>query len=173
VTNENKAEYVKLAVDYLVNSTGRQIEAISTGLYPFVPMDFLVEFEPEEIQQIICGNSDINVEDLKLNTKYEVFTENSPTIKWFWEILASFTNDQLRLFLTFVTGSNKVPIGGFAHLLGSNGAEKFNIKQKDATGLPSAHACFNRLELSVYKSMEPLKKDLLFAISETKGFGLQ
>jgi len=173
VTNENKSEYIKLAVEYLVGSTTKQTEAMKTGLHPFVPIELLQEFEPEEIEQVISGTTGINLEDLKANTTYKTFTESSPTVKYFWEIVGSMTSDQLKQLLLFVTGSTKVPIGGFAHLLGSNGPEKFLIQQKETPGLPTAHSCFNRLELCVYKSMEVLKRDLLLAISETKGFGLE
>jgi len=173
VTNENKAEYLKLTVDYLVGSTIKQIEAIKAGLHPFIPLELLSEFEPEEIEQIISGISEIDLVDLKANTIYKVFSENHPTIKWFWEIISTFSKDELKQFLLFVTGSSKVPIGGFAHLLGSNGPEKFLIQLKETSGLPTAHSCFNRLELNVYKSSEALKKELLLAIKETKGFGLE
>lgn len=47
VVNENKAEYLKLTVEFLVGSTMKQIEAIKAGLHPFIPMDLLSGFEPE------------------------------------------------------------------------------------------------------------------------------
>jgi hypothetical protein len=87
--------------------------------------------------------------------------------------MSSLSQDELRSFLQFTTGSNKVPIGGFAHLYGSNGPQKFTIVPKKTHGLPTAHSCFNRLDLPNIADKEKFKKDLLYAINETQGFGLE
>jgi len=173
LSNQNKEEYIKLLIDYYLHSTNEQLEAIKTGLYQFIPVDYLQEFEPEEVEQIVSGSSKIDIEDLKQNSEYTDFTENTQTVKWFWEIVSSLTHEELSQLLHFITGSTKVPIGGFAHLYGSNGPQKFSIHQKKIVGLPTAHSCFNRLELCVYKSKEKLKQELLCAVKETKGFGME
>jgi len=112
--------------------------------------------------------------DLKVNTEYgEGLSEASPVIKLFWEILNSFHEEDMTKFLQFTTGTNRVPVGGFAYLYGSNGPQKFQIFLKKVAGLPTAHSCFNRLELPNYTDKEKFKKDLLYAINETSGFGLE
>ncbi|KAM8787075.1 NEDD4-like E3 ubiquitin-protein ligase WWP1 isoform 3-T5 [Rhynchonycteris naso] len=83
------------------------------------------------------------------------------------------TDNEVRMrLLQFVTGTCRLPLGGFAELMGSNGPQKFCIEKvgKD-TWLPRSHTCFNRLDLPPYKSYEQLKEKLLFAIEETEGFG--
>jgi len=88
--------------------------------------------------------------------------------------MLTLSQEELRSFLQFTTGSNKVPVGGFSHLYGSNGPQKFTIVPKKIPGLPTAHSCFNRLDLpSYYTDKEKLKKDLLFATTETHCFGLE
>lgn len=174
VTNENKNEYLDLLVKYFFHSTEPQMNAIKEGFHQFVPLEYLKEFEPEELEQLLAGNKDIEVNDLKNNTEYgEGYSDSHPVIKLFWEIMFSLSQEELRSFLQFVTGSNKVPIGGFSHLYGSNGPQKFNIVPKKSQGLPSAHSCFNRLDLPSYTDKDKLKKDLLYAITETHGFGLE
>lgn len=134
----------------------------------------------------MSGSPTIDISDLRGNTDYTDMDESCQTVKWFWEILATLSDQQLQQFLHFVTGSTKVPIGGFKHLCGSKGPLKFNIQHKKVPGLPSAHSwfgnyitfslpfsSFNRLELATYNSKDKLKTDLLFAITETTGFGLQ
>jgi hypothetical protein len=37
-------------------------------------------------------------------------------IRWFWEVVHSLSHDQKRRLLAFVTGSDRVPIKGLAHL---------------------------------------------------------
>ena len=134
---------------------------------------------------MINGVQKIDIADLRTNTDYTDITESTQTVKWFWEILGSLSDAELAEFLHFVTGSTKVPIGGFKHLYGSKGPMKFSLQLKKTQGLPTAHAwyyflsdltdlmSFNRLELNLYPNKEKLKYDLLYAIKETSGFGLQ
>jgi len=175
VSNENKNEYLDLLVKYYFQSTDSQMNAIKEGFYEFVPLEYLKEFEPEELELLLSGNKDIDVTDLKNNSEYgEGYSDSHTAIKLFWEVLSSLNQDELRAFLQFTTGSNKVPVGGFSHLYGSNGPQKFTIVMKKSQGLPSAHSCFNRLDLNPnYIDKEKLKKDLLYAITETNGFGLE
>ncbi|TNM96142.1 hypothetical protein fugu_015803 [Takifugu bimaculatus] len=87
--------------------------------------------------------------------------------------LVKEVDNEVRLrLMQFVTGTCRLPLGGFAELMGSNGPQKFCIEKvgKD-TWLPRSHTCFNRLDLPPYKSFEQLKEKLLFAIEETEGFG--
>jgi hypothetical protein len=174
VTNENKHEYLDLLLKYFFYSSDNQMTAIKEGFYQFVPLEYLKEFEPEELEQLLAGNKDIEVNDLKSNTEYgEGYTESHPVIKLFWEVMFTLSQEELRSFLQFTTGSNKVPIGGFSHLYGSNGPQRFSIVVKKCPGLPTAHSCFNRLDLPSFVDKEKFKKDLLFAITETHGFGLE
>jgi len=175
VTNENKKEYIDQVLKYYFHSMDAQLAALKEGFQQFVPVDLLKEFEPEELEQIMGGNKDIDINDLKGNTEYgEGYADTNGVVKLFWEVMNTLSQEELKSFLQFSTGSNKVPVGGFLHLYGSNGPQKFTIIPKKTTGLPTAHSCFNRLELpGVYTDKEKLKKDLLYAITETQGFGLE
>lgn len=173
LTNENKNEYVELMVNYYLLYSDEQLEALKTGLYQLIPLEFLKDFDEKELEQIISGIDTIDINDLKANTEYVDIVPTHPTVKFFWEVVSTLSNEDLQNLLLFCTGSTRVPIGGFAHLYGSNGPQKFQIKLKVVAGLPVAHACFNRLELNVYKSKEKLSQELLLAIRETKGFGLE
>jgi len=73
----------------------------------------------------------------------------------------------------FITGTSKVPLEGFSNLQGMRGTQLFNIHRAfNESSLPSAHTCFNQLDLPNYKSEEILKEKLLIAINEgSEGFG--
>lgn len=80
----------------------------------------------------------------------------------------------LAKFLMFVTGTSKVPLEGFKGLVGMRGLQKFSIHKAYGTDstLPSAHTCFNQLDLPEYSSEEILKEKLTYAINEaSEGFG--
>ncbi|XP_010140396.1 PREDICTED: NEDD4-like E3 ubiquitin-protein ligase WWP2, partial [Buceros rhinoceros silvestris] len=88
------------------------------------------------------------------------------------EVVKEMDNEKRIRLLQFVTGTCRLPVGGFAELIGSNGPQKFCIdKVGKETWLPRSHTCFNRLDLPPYKSYEQLKEKLLYAIEETEGFG--
>ena len=74
----------------------------------------------------------------------------------------------------FCTGTSKVPLEGFSALQGMQGPQRFSIHRQhaDDAKLPSAHTCFNQLDLHEYSSKEILRERLLLAITEgCEGFG--
>jgi E3 ubiquitin-protein ligase HUWE1 len=129
-------------------------------------------FEPSELELLICGLSDIDVDDMRAFTTYHGFNEKDETIVFFWNVLRECSKEEKALFLQFISGSSKVPLDGFASLQGSNGVQLFNIhKVLDTSLLPTAHTCFNQLDLPQYETEEKLKEKLLLAIKEcSEGF---
>jgi len=175
VTKKNKDEFVRLAVNHYVFGAEQQMAMIREGFIRFVPDHLLESFSPEDLIEVFGGRADIDLADLKAHTIYDGgYDTDSSAIKWFWEVLDGMSQDELRKLLQFTTGTTKVPVGGFEHLYGSNGPQKFTILLKEQHGLPSAHSCFNRLELPEYASLEEVKDNLLLAISEgSEGFSLE
>ena len=116
----------------------------------------------------------VDVGDLRANTEYIGFSPSSPSIAWFWQVVDELDKQGLAQLLQFVTGTSKVPLGGFAALQGISGPQRFQIQRAygAADRLPSAHTCFNQLDLPEYGSKEQLAARLRMAISEGhEGFG--
>ncbi|KAF8370863.1 eel-1, partial [Pristionchus pacificus] len=175
VTDENKEEYVRLVCQMkMTSSIRRQLDAFLDGFYDVIPKTLIAMFNEQELELLISGLPDVDIDDLAANTEYRSYTKNSKEIQWFWRALRSFEPEDRAKFLQFVTGTSKVPLNGFTALEGMNGAQKFSIHQDSRTGnrLPAAHTCFNQLDLPVYDSYEKLREALLLAIREcTEGFG--
>lgn len=70
---------------------------------------------------LISGLPEIDLVDLKIHTNYTNYTRESQVIKWFWEVLDEYTQEELAAFIQFVTGSSKVPLEGFKALPGMGG----------------------------------------------------
>ena len=137
-----------------------------------MPSQWLQYFDEKEIEVMLCGIQEIDVDDWEANTTYRNYTKTSKQILWFWQFVREIDHEQRIRLLQFVTGTCRVPMGGFAELLGSNGLQKFCIeKTLKESWLPRSHTCFNRLDLPPYKSYEQLKEKILFAMEETEGFG--
>lgn len=139
-----------------------------------VNLDNLKMFTAEELELMISGLPDIDIDDLKQNTTYHNYNKDSPVIQWFWKCLRNFDKNQRAGFLQFLTGTSKVPLEGFSKLKGIGGSvQKFSIhKAFDNKKLPTSHTCMNQLDLPDYCSEEELRTKLLIAIEYgSEGFG--
>uniref|UniRef100_A0A4W3J1T1 E3 ubiquitin-protein ligase n=1 Tax=Callorhinchus milii TaxID=7868 RepID=A0A4W3J1T1_CALMI len=175
VTEENKEEYMRLLTDWrFTRGVGEQTKAFLDGFNEVVPLEWLRYFDEKELELMLCGMQEIDINDWQKSTIYRHYTKNSKPIQWFWQVVKEMDNEKRIRLLQFVTGTCRLPVGGFAELIGEkyNGPQKFCIDKvgKD-TWLPRSHTCFNRLDLPPYKSYDQLKEKLLFAIEETEGFG--
>ncbi|KAM9352188.1 NEDD4-like E3 ubiquitin-protein ligase WWP2 isoform 2-T2 [Symphorus nematophorus] len=173
VTEENKEEYISLLTDWrFTRGVEEQTKAFLDGFNEVVPLEWLRYFDEKELELMLCGMQEIDLADWQKHTIYRHYTKNSKQIHWFWQVVKEMDNEKRIRLLQFVTGTCRLPVGGFAELIGSNGPQKFCIdKVGKETWLPRSHTCFNRLDLPPYRSLEQLREKLLFAIEETEGFG--
>lgn len=63
---------------------------------------------------------EIDIEDWQRNTIYRHYTRTSKQIIWFWQFVREMDNEKRARLLQFVTGTCRVPVGGFAELMGIN-----------------------------------------------------
>ncbi|XP_072571537.1 itchy E3 ubiquitin protein ligase a isoform X2 [Paramormyrops kingsleyae] len=173
VTEENKEEYIRLVAEWrLSRGVEEQTQAFFEGFNEVLPQQYLQYFDAKELEVMLCGMQEIDLVDWQRNTIYRHYARSSKQILWFWQFIKEIDNEKRMRLLQFVTGTCRLPVGGFADLMGSNGPQKFCIEKVGKENwLPRSHTCFNRLDLPPYKSYEQLKEKLLFAIEETEGFG--
>ncbi|KAF8079578.1 hypothetical protein N665_1017s0001 [Sinapis alba] len=175
VTEENKHEYVDLIAEHRLTTAIRpQINAFLEGFSELILKDLISIFNDKELELLISGLPDIDLDNLRANTEYSGYSPGSPVIQWFWEVVQGLSKEDKARLLQFVTGTSKVPLEGFSALQGISGAQKFQIHKAygSANHLPSAHTCFNQLDLPEYPSKEHLQERLLLAIHEaSEGFG--
>ncbi|XP_043711874.1 E3 ubiquitin-protein ligase UPL2-like [Telopea speciosissima] len=175
VTEENKHEYVGLVAEHRLTTAIRpQINAFLEGFSELIPRDLISIFNDKELELLISGLPDIDLDDLRANTEYSGYSAASPVIQWFWEVVQGFSKEDKARLLQFVTGTSKVPLEGFSALQGISGSQRFQIHKAYGSPdhLPSAHTCFNQLDLPEYPSKQHLEGRLLLAIHEAnEGFG--
>lgn len=173
VTDANKLEYLDLIVKWrFVSRVENQMKNFMKGFNELVPTNLLSIFDENELELLMCGLQDIDVNDWKANTAYKgEYNPNHPVIISFWKAIYSFNNETRARLLQFVTGTSRVPMNGFRELHGSNGPQLFTIEKWGQTSqLPRAHTCFNRIDLPPYESYTDLRKKLLIAIENAQGF---
>ncbi|EDR13792.1 uncharacterized protein LACBIDRAFT_309180 [Laccaria bicolor S238N-H82] len=173
VTEENKKEYVDSVVAYRISKRVKeQFDAFMEGLLELVPRDLINVFDERELELLIGGMSEIDMDDWTKFTDYRGYEKTDQVIEWFWQCIRSWPAERKSRLLQFTTGTSRVPVNGFKDLQGSDGPRRFTIeKSGDPMGLPRSHTCFNRLDLPPYQDYESLETKLLFAIEETEGFG--
>uniref|UniRef100_A0A8C6KCM7 HECT-type E3 ubiquitin transferase n=1 Tax=Nothobranchius furzeri TaxID=105023 RepID=A0A8C6KCM7_NOTFU len=173
VTNENKKEYIDLVIQWrFVNRVQKQMNAFLEGFTELIPIDLIKIFDENELELLMCGLGDVDVNDWRQHTIYKNgYCPNHPVIQWFWKVVLLMDAEKRIRLLQFVTGTSRVPMNGFAELYGSNGPQLFTIEQWGTPDkLPRAHTCFNRLDLPSYESFEDLRDKLLMAVENAQGF---
>ena len=147
VTQENKHEYVQKLVEYrLTGSVAEQLEHFLRGFHDIIPADLISIFNEQELELLISGLPEVDVDDWKANTTYHGYNSSSAQVMWFWRMIRGMSNEERAKMLQFVTGTSKVPLNGFKELEGLNGATKMSIIMAPGatTQLPTSHTCFNR-----------------------------
>ncbi|XP_036094390.1 E3 ubiquitin-protein ligase NEDD4 isoform X2 [Rousettus aegyptiacus] len=173
VTNKNKKEYIYLVIQWrFVNRIQKQMAAFKEGFFELIPQDLIKIFDENELELLMCGLGDVDVNDWREHTKYKNgYSINHQVIQWFWKAVLMMDSEKRIRLLQFVTGTSRVPMNGFAELYGSNGPQSFTVEQWGTPEkLPRAHTCFNRLDLPPYESFEELWDKLQMAIENTQGF---
>lgn len=181
ITEGNKDEYLQLSMDFYTKQVIiGQLSAILESFYKVIPLNIIQIFDPNEFEMILYGTPIINLEDWKTHTIYKgSYYNNHQIIKWFWEVLNTYSQEHLAKILHFCTGSSRTPIDGFRNLMSNRGnIAKFCIessKYNKDNAFPRGHTCFNRLELPMYGSKEELSQKMEFIVnSQLEGvFGLE
>jgi len=176
VTESNKREYVRLVCEYkMTTSITPQVKSFLKGFHELIPAELIGSlFDDKELELLISGLPTIDLGDLRANTEFVNYTSSAPQIQWLWKVLEQdFSQEQLAWFLQFVTGSTQVPLEGFKALMGMRGPQRFSIHRAYGSDrLPTAHTCFNQLDLPEYKHEDTLREKLLQAVTEAhEGFG--
>ncbi|KIX02120.1 uncharacterized protein Z518_08059 [Rhinocladiella mackenziei CBS 650.93] len=167
VTEENKRDYVNAQVRYrLTTSVREQLENFVRGFHDIIPAELVAIFDEQELELLISGLPEIDVDDWRAHTEYHNYNANSPQVTWFWRIVRGMSNEERAKLLQFVTGTSKVPLNGFKDLEGMQGNTLFSIhRDPSQSRLPTSHTCFNQLDLPAYSDYETLKSNLMTAIN--------
>ncbi|TFK26191.1 ubiquitin-protein ligase [Coprinopsis marcescibilis] len=174
VTADNVHEYIDEVLDAILGK-GIQIQAkaFREGFSKVFPIDDLRAFTAEELVMLF-GNTE---EDWSIETLAETikadhgFNVDSRSIRFLLEIMTELEGPARRAFLQFITGSPKLPIGGFK---GLNPALTVVRKPHEAPltaddYLPSVMTCVNYLKLPEYSSKEVMREKIRVAIQEGVG----
>ncbi|KAI4466325.1 e3 ubiquitin-protein ligase trip12 [Holotrichia oblita] len=119
VTVHNLHQYVALVSHWvLMEGVSRQMESLREGFESVFPIQNLRMFQPEELEAVFCGSPQDYVTGWDVKTLIECcrpdhgYTADSRAIGFLFEILSSYNREEQRMFVQFLTGSPRLPVGG-------------------------------------------------------------
>ncbi|KAF5361746.1 hypothetical protein D9756_002251 [Leucocoprinus leucothites] len=174
VTVNNVEEYISEVIDAIIGKgVQTQVQAFKEGFSKVFPVNDLKTFTADELVMLF-GNSD---EDWSVETLSEAlkadhgFNVESRAIRDLIEIMSEYDVSTRRGYLQFITGSPKLPIGGFRGL-----NPPFTVVRKPHEAplksddyLPSVMTCVNYLKLPDYSSKTVMREKLKVAMQEGVG----
>ncbi|KAF7710123.1 probable E3 ubiquitin-protein ligase HERC4 [Silurus meridionalis] len=169
VTKANRQKYVDLYIDFVFNkSVESQFGNFRKGFSHGNPLYFWNIFKSEELRDLLYGVSKYEWEELQKGATYENCRPSEELIQNFWSVFFELSEENQKKFLTFVYGTDRMPIGGLSNrkliIVKSN-----NDDADDR--FPSAQTCFNILHLPNYSNIDVLRDKLIHAITYCEVFG--
>ncbi|MCJ1474222.1 Ubiquitin fusion degradation protein 4 [Lambiella insularis] len=174
VTIDNIGTYVEKVIDYTLGTgVQRQVDAFRAGFSRVFPYSALRSFTPAELVMLFGRvEEDWTIETLMDSIKADHgFNMDSKSVRNLLQTMSELSPAQRRDFLQFVTGSPKLPIGGFKSL-----TPMFTVVCKPSEPpytsddyLPSVMTCVNYLKLPDYTDLDVMRKRLYTAIREGQG----
>ena len=137
------------------------LKAVSPEAAPFMSL-----LSHTDWRVLLCGDQTVSGPQVVSCLHFVDFNGHSQVPIWLKETIVSASEDHLRKFLVFLTGSPS---------LSSNGrsGRKMEISvrcQPRSEALPIAHTCFFQLDMPDYKDKETLQAKFFYAITHAQSF---
>lgn len=177
---DNAQDFVDLVLHYTFHETVKiQMQAFKKGFNAIFPIASLAPFThsscaEEELETMVCG---INCNDPEWTSKDELsknvepehgYNRSSQQYQDFLRYITEIPASARPQFLKFLTGSKRLPIGGFKSL---NPHLTFVLKKENPgqvpdSILPSVMACQNYVKCPQYSSYQVMKAKFDYAVLE-------
>jgi E3 ubiquitin-protein ligase NEDD4 len=129
-----------------------QMNAFKEGFHELIPKELVNVFDDRELELLIGGISEIDMEDWRKNTEYRGYKQEDDVVGMFWKVrererggadgkvVSGYDSEKKSRLIQFVTGTSRIPVNGFKDLQGSDGPRRFTIeKTGEVNALPKAH----------------------------------
>jgi E3 ubiquitin-protein ligase NEDD4 len=110
VTNDNFPEYLEACLKYrMLDRVKPQLNELLLGFFDVIPEPLLTVFDFQELELLMCGMPEIDIEDWKEHTeysgKYDHTGGDHEVCVWFWEVVYELDQEMRARLLQFVTGA--------------------------------------------------------------------
>ncbi|BEJ17896.1 hypothetical protein CspHIS471_0701640 [Cutaneotrichosporon sp. HIS471] len=174
VEDSNLAEYIDLVLDLTLGSgISRQVQAFRDGFSTIFSVSDLQIFSADELA-LLCGNADEDWSQETLEQAIKAdhgYNSDSRVVRDLINIMTSYSKEERRAFLQFMTGAPKLPLGGFKGL-----NPQFTVVRKPHEEpfkaddyLPSVMTCATYLKLPNYSTRAVLASQLMRSMKDGQG----
>lgn len=174
VDDTNLEEYIDLVLEQTIGSgIEQQVRQFRDGFSSIFSVTDLQIFSPEELA-LLCGNADEDWSKETLSQAMKAdhgYNSDSRVVRDLIDVMSSYTKEERRQFLQFMTGAPKLPLGGFKGL-----NPQFTVVRKPHEPpfkaddyLPSVMTCASYLKLPDYSSKTVLQAQLLRCMQDGQG----
>jgi other hect domain ubiquitin protein ligase E3 len=109
VSYSNRDEYLELAEKARLHESALQLREIRRGLGEVLPLPLLELCTWQDLEWRVCGRPTIDIKLLKRHTTYSGIQANASHIKFFWNVLKSFSQEDRRAFVRFAWAQERLP----------------------------------------------------------------
>jgi hypothetical protein len=155
VTYANRLKYCQLVESSRLGEFDVQLAYLQRGFTEVVPLSAICLFSWDQLEFLVSGNPDIDIDLLKSKTDSSGVPPN--TLKHFWSVLKSLTSKEKAGFIRFAWGRSRLPIA-------CEFTSKMRLTAAGSARLPVAHTCFFSVELPNYSTEEEMRHGILTAI---------
>jgi hypothetical protein len=139
------------------------------GLSSSIPSELLPIFSGQELEMLLAGAGNIDLNVLKMATEYDGVAPDDKHIEYFWQAMEGLSQKERSQFVNFCSGRSRLPPSAAAFpmtfkLQGPNPS----ARDEPDKYLPVAATCFFSLSLPHYSSAEIMAKRIRYAIGNTE-----
>ncbi|KFG29294.1 HECT-domain (ubiquitin-transferase) domain-containing protein [Toxoplasma gondii p89] len=171
VTPKNLELFIRLSERCRLLEGQGSLEALLKGIGAVLPLGRMrMLFDWRRLEYRVCGDRVVDLDLLRSHTAC-----GSEELKaTLFEVLETFTNDQLQRFLRFVSGRSRLPSSGsdWRMAVDYEIPEGQRVPPIDDNRLPTAATCGFRLLLPRYTSNSIFRQRLLYAINNCTAIDL-
>ncbi|KAF0700488.1 Aste57867_9018 [Aphanomyces stellatus] len=164
VTFATRHMFADLVESYRMHEFDEATSYLRQGLGMVVPLRLLRLFTWMELESLVCGTPEVDIDLLKTCTEYSGCQSTDQHIVWFWEVLRGYSQESREAFLRFVWGRSRLPRSVHEFQCGQQFKLQVFERSPADVYLPVSHTCFFSLELPRYTSLEVLSTRLTYAI---------
>lgn len=95
VTDANKEQFIGLMLKWrLEKNVEEQLKPFLNGLYSVVGRSVLRLLDAADLELVLSGSMDIDLEDWRRNTEYKGFSDAHLVVCWFWQCVYEMNNEE-------------------------------------------------------------------------------
>ncbi|ETW06738.1 hypothetical protein H310_02903 [Aphanomyces invadans] len=164
VTFATRHKFADLVESYRMHEFDAAAAYLRQGLGMVVSLRLLRLFTWMELEALVCGTPDVDIDLLEKCTEYSSCSPTNQHVVWFWEVLREYNQEARQAFLRFVWGRSRLPRSVQEFQAGQQFKLQAFERHPADMYMPVSHTCFFSLELPRYTSRDVLSSRLTYAI---------